>query len=59
MTLADRIVVFNKGRIEQVGAPMELYERPANTFVAGFIGASAMNFLPASVESGILTGHAL
>jgi len=55
MTLADRIVVFNKGRIEQVGAPMELYERPANTFVAGFIGAPAMNFLPASVEGGALT----
>jgi ABC-type sugar transport system ATPase subunit len=47
MTLADRIVVFNKGRIEQVGTPMELYERPANMFVAGFIGAPAMNFLPA------------
>jgi ABC-type sugar transport system ATPase subunit len=47
MTLADRIVVFNKGRIEQVGAPMELYERPANIFVAGFIGAPAMNFVPA------------
>ncbi|MFM2279705.1 MAG: sn-glycerol-3-phosphate transporter ATP-binding protein UgpC, partial [Pseudomonadota bacterium] len=44
MTLADRIVVFNKGRIEQVGAPMELYERPANMFVAGFIGAPSMNF---------------
>ncbi|MBV2184539.1 MAG: ATP-binding cassette domain-containing protein, partial [Rhizobium sp.] len=55
MTLADRIVVFNKGRIEQVGAPMELYERPANMFVAGFIGAPAMNFLPASVENGGLT----
>ena len=55
MTLADRIVVFNKGRIEQVGAPMELYERPANMFVAGFIGAPAMNFLPASVENGDLT----
>jgi ABC-type sugar transport system ATPase subunit len=55
MTLADRIVVFNKGRIEQVGAPMELYERPANMFVAGFIGAPSMNFLPASVEGGGLT----
>ena len=39
MTLADRIVVFNGGRIEQVGAPMQLYERPANLFVARFIGA--------------------
>ena len=46
MTLADRIVVFNDGRIEQVGSPMELYDHPANRFVAGFIGAPSMNFLP-------------
>ena len=45
MTLADRIVVFNKGVIEQTGSPMELYERPANKFVASFIGSPAMNFL--------------
>jgi multiple sugar transport system ATP-binding protein len=45
MTLADRIVVMNGGRIEQVGTPLELYERPANLFVAGFIGSPAMNFL--------------
>jgi len=45
MTLADRIVVFNAGQIEQVGTPMDLYDRPANRFVAGFIGAPAMNFL--------------
>jgi len=51
MTLADRIVVFNHGRIEQVGAPMELYESPANMFVAGFIGAPAMNFLPAKLDN--------
>jgi len=49
MTLADRIVVFNDGRIEQVGSPMELYEHPANRFVAGFIGAPSMNFLPVRV----------
>jgi ABC-type sugar transport system ATPase subunit len=55
MTLADRIVVFNKGRIEQVGAPRALYERPANMFVAGFIGAPAMNFLPASLAEGRVT----
>ncbi|WP_416797574.1 ABC transporter ATP-binding protein [Ciceribacter azotifigens] len=55
MTLADRIVVFNKGKIEQVGAPMELYEHPANMFVAGFIGAPSMNFLPAALEGGELT----
>ena len=48
MTLADRIVVFNGGKIEQVGTPMDLYERPANLFVARFIGAPAMNVLPAS-----------
>ncbi|MCV4601308.1 ABC transporter ATP-binding protein, partial [Escherichia coli] len=46
MTLADRIVVFNAGRIEQVGAPLELYHRPANLFVAGFIGSPKMNFVP-------------
>ncbi|SFV38682.1 multiple sugar transport system ATP-binding protein [Devosia crocina] len=46
MTMADQIVVLNKGRIEQVGSPMELYERPATRFVAGFIGQPGMNFLP-------------
>jgi ABC-type sugar transport system ATPase subunit len=45
MTMADKIVVLNGGRIEQVGPPMELYHRPASEFVAGFIGAPAMNFL--------------
>jgi ABC-type sugar transport system ATPase subunit len=52
MTLADRIVVLRAGRIEQVGTPLELYNRPANQFVAGFIGAPRMNFLPASVFPG-------
>ena len=47
MTLADRIVVLRAGRVEQVGAPMELYNDPANTFVAGFIGSPQMNFLKA------------
>jgi multiple sugar transport system ATP-binding protein len=46
MTLADRIVVLNAGRIEQVGTPLELYHRPANLFVAGFIGSPQMNFIP-------------
>ena len=46
MTLADRIVVMRAGRIEQVGAPMDLYERPASEFVAGFIGSPRMNLLP-------------
>ena len=49
MTLADRIVVMNNGYIEQVGAPIELFERPANTFVAGFIGSPPMNLLPARI----------
>lgn len=47
MTLADKIVVLNAGRIEQVGSPMELYNRPANLFVAGFIGSPQMNFIDA------------
>ena len=45
MTMADRIVVMNEGKVEQIGAPLDLYDRPANTFVAGFIGSPAMNFL--------------
>jgi len=49
MTLADKIVVLRDGRVEQVGSPMELYNNPANKFVAGFLGSPAMNFLPASV----------
>ena len=52
MTMADKIVVLNAGRIEQVGAPMELYNRPASEFVAGFIGAPAMNFLPVALHQG-------
>jgi ABC-type sugar transport system ATPase subunit len=51
MTLADRIVVMNKGCIEQVGKPLDLYYAPANLFVAGFIGSPAMNFFGAKVES--------
>jgi ABC-type sugar transport system ATPase subunit len=51
MTLADRIVVLRAGRIEQVGAPLELYNHPANLFVAGFIGSPRMNLLPATVEA--------
>jgi multiple sugar transport system ATP-binding protein len=49
MTLADRIVVLNAGRIEQVGTPLELYHRPANLFVAGFIGSPQMNFIECQV----------
>ncbi|WP_174802287.1 ABC transporter ATP-binding protein [Martelella limonii] len=51
MTLADRVVVLNKGHIEQEGTPIELYKKPANLFVAAFIGSPAMNLLPATVES--------
>jgi multiple sugar transport system ATP-binding protein len=51
MTLADRIVVLNVGRVEQVGSPLELYEHPRNVFVAGFIGSPKMNLLQAAVEA--------
>jgi multiple sugar transport system ATP-binding protein len=51
MTMADKIVVLNGGRIEQVGAPLELYNHPANKFVAGFIGSPKMNFLDSRVEA--------
>ncbi|MBZ7920474.1 sn-glycerol-3-phosphate ABC transporter ATP-binding protein UgpC [Ensifer adhaerens] len=51
MTLADRIVVLSQGHIEQVGAPLELYERPANLFVARFIGSPAMNIIPSTVTA--------
>ncbi len=50
MTLADRVVVMNAGKIEQIGAPNELYHQPKTRFVAGFIGSPAMNFIPARVE---------
>ena len=52
MTLGDRIAVVNGGRIEQVGKPVELYDRPANQFVAGFLGSPTMNFVPCRVLGG-------
>lgn len=52
MTLADRIVVMRDGSIEQVGPPLELFQHPANTFVAGFIGSPPMNLVPARVVKG-------
>jgi multiple sugar transport system ATP-binding protein len=57
MTLGQRIVVFNGGHIEQVGTPHELYNRPANLFVAGFLGTPKMNFIPAAIlrDSGAAT----
>ena len=54
LTLGDRIAVMRTGRLQQVGSPKELYERPSNLFVAGFIGSPAMNFLPATLEEGKL-----
>ena len=58
MTLADRIVVLRAGKIEQIGTPDELYQRPANQFVAGFIGSPQMNFIDAVVDSvGTIAGR--
>ncbi|MBC7799978.1 MAG: TOBE domain-containing protein [Gemmatimonadaceae bacterium] len=51
MTMADKIVVMNGGRVEQIGSPLDLYDNPANQFVAGFIGSPAMNFLPGTIEA--------
>ncbi|MBP1849663.1 ABC transporter ATP-binding protein [Rhizobium halophytocola] len=56
MTLADRIVVLNGGRIEQVGTPQMLYREPVNRFVAGFIGSPRMNFLPVRATGGTISG---
>ena len=52
MTLADRLVVLNGGKIEQIGAPLDVYRRPTSTFVAGFIGAPAMNLLDGQLDGG-------
>jgi multiple sugar transport system ATP-binding protein len=52
MTLADRVVVMNRGRIEQIGTPHDLYHAPLTRFVAGFIGSPAMNFIPCRLEAG-------
>ncbi|WP_127145458.1 ABC transporter ATP-binding protein [Pelagibacterium montanilacus] len=52
MTMADKIVVMNDGNVEQVGAPLELYDRPANAFVAGFLGSPAMNFIDGTAHRG-------
>ena len=52
MTMADRIVVLNAGKIEQYGTPLELYEKPANLFVAGFIGSPKMNFIAGEAAAG-------
>jgi multiple sugar transport system ATP-binding protein len=59
MTMADKIVVLSAGNIEQAGAPLELYNKPANLFVAGFIGSPKMNFFKASVEDADSSGTRL
>ena len=56
MTLADRVVVMNGGRIQQLGTPTEIYDRPTNHFVAGFIGSPAMNLIDGDVSDGIFVG---
>jgi multiple sugar transport system ATP-binding protein len=52
MTMADKIVVLRQGRVEQIGSPLDLYNRPDNRFVAGFIGSPQMNFVPVTAEEG-------
>ena len=55
MTMADKIVVMNAGKVEQIGTPLDLYDNPANLFVAGFIGSPAMNFIPGRVNGGSIS----
>jgi multiple sugar transport system ATP-binding protein len=55
MTLADRVVVMNKGSFQQVGTPTDVYDNPANTFVAGFIGSPAMNLMPGDIAGGVFS----
>ncbi len=57
MTMGDRIAVMNQGQIQQIAAPLELYNRPANQFVAEFIGSPPMNFLPVQVKAPLLIHH--
>jgi multiple sugar transport system ATP-binding protein len=57
MTLADRVVVMKNGVVQQMGTPTEIYDRPANTFVAGFIGSPAMNLLEGHMRGGIFEGE--
>src|SRR5262245_52098126 len=59
MTMADKIVVLNAGKVEQVGSPLELYDRPVNMFVAGFLGSPAMNFLEGTVHRNSQPGLTL
>ncbi len=57
MTLAHRVVVMNKGAIQQIGAPTDIYDHPANTFVAGFIGSPAMNLIAGTIEGGVFSAE--
>jgi multiple sugar transport system ATP-binding protein len=57
MTMGDRIAVMNQGQIQQIASPLELYHRPANQFVAAFIGSPPMNFLPVQVTAPLLIQH--
>ncbi len=57
MTLADRVVVMNKGVVQQVGTPTDIYDTPANTFVAGFIGSPAMNLVEGTLSAGTFTAQ--
>ena len=59
MTLADRVVVMNRGVVQQVGTPTEIYDSPANTFVAGFIGSPAMNLLDGEIQDGVFMAEGL
>ena len=57
MTLADRVVIMEKGVVQQVGTPVDIYDNPANTFVAGFIGSPAMNLMEGDLKGGTFTGR--
>jgi multiple sugar transport system ATP-binding protein len=57
MTLADRVVVMSEGEIQQLGTPTEIYDQPANMFVAGFIGSPSMNLVPGEIERGTFRGE--
>ncbi|AUH65007.1 ABC transporter ATP-binding protein [Paracoccus zhejiangensis] len=59
MTLADRVVVMNKGKIQQVGTPTDIYDNPANTFVASFIGSPAMNLVEGTLRNGVFEAEGI
>ena len=57
MTLADRVVVMNQGVVQQIGTPTDIYDNPANDFVASFIGNPAMNLLNGVLKGGVFSGE--